>query len=119
MANSLHDLLRATYGIDTIDEEKTELVGTTVSAVLNNDPQRMGVIMYNLSANTIHVSTRADVSSTKGFALIGNGSGLAFNWEHDGILITRRWHAIATGANSALYIAYVRINPISQIPSIK
>lgn len=111
MARSLHELLLSTYGIETIDEDSVVDVNTTVGRVLPNNPQRIGLLFLNLSANNIYIKTRGDVASNNGISLIGNGSGYAFTWEHDGILISRNWYAVASVNPSRLYIQEVRINP--------
>lgn len=106
MAQSLHEVLKAMYGFDTVERENpiTASVGTSVTKILSNDPNRLMFVCYNLSANSLYISFENNPSSSKGFYLAPNGGSIILSWDKDFSLPGRAWHAVAGGAASTIFI---------------
>lgn len=78
-------------------------VGITAARLLINDPDRLGFLVVNLSANDIYVGPFPDVSSTKGIRLGPSGGNVVAMWEEDFEMVAWEWFAIATvGASNVL-----------------
>lgn len=86
-------------------------VGVTVSQtpaqILPPDPTRLAFTFINLSVNAIHVGMREQVAATQGIFVQPSGGSLVMNWRDDLILPTREYFAIASGADSAIYLIEV------------
>lgn len=79
-------------------------IGTTQSQILGNDPERVSLLLINLSVNTIYVGFDEAVGSSKGIILEANGGYVSFNAKDDFILTTLQMNAIAIAALSSLYV---------------
>lgn len=98
------EFLRSRYHGELTEDETSATVGTGVSTIITGDPDRLGLLILNLSANTLYVSINNDVSATNGIRLGANGGSLALNVTDDGMIQTRTWYGLATGAGSAVYV---------------
>lgn len=79
-------------------------VDTTAILILRGNPDRIGWLIVNLSANTLYIGYGSDVSASKGIAL-GNGGGTASSKiSDDGEAVAYEVWAVATGAGSAVYV---------------
>ena len=90
------------------EREKTESIGTTSSEVIGNDPERVSILLVNLSGNTMYIGLEAGVSSTNGILLAANGGSYQVDVEEDLLFPIRAHHAIAAGASSTLYVLTAR-----------
>lgn len=108
-AKTMDDLLRNELGVNSHPgpESGTQAIGLTVGKILSNNPNRVGLTMINLSANTIYIGPENTTSSSEGIFLSANGGSLSFDWRTDMTLIPNQWFAVATGAASSLYILEV------------
>jgi len=79
-------------------------VGTTAAEVLRNNPDRVAWLVVNLSANVVYVGFSGDVSSSKGIRLDPNGGYTSMSVEEDGEAVAYPVFAVATGADSAIYV---------------
>jgi hypothetical protein len=98
------EFLRERYKGEITEDETSVTVGTAVSTVIEGDADRLGLLLLNLSSNTIYVSIDNNVSSTNGIRLGANGGSVALNVTDDGMIQTRTWYGLATGAGSAMYV---------------
>lgn len=90
------------FQFDIKDNPLVSTVGTTAVRVLTQNPNRVSIKMVNPSSNTIYVWTTADVSSTKGIVLTGNGGSLVLSVRSDDSLdLINEWWAVASGSSSA------------------
>jgi len=88
--------------------------GTDVVQVLGNDPERVSVLLINLSLNTIYIGFNESVGSANGIILTPGGGAVAYDVENDFLIPTLQVNALATGANSSLYVLSQRriaLNP--------
>jgi hypothetical protein len=97
-----------TYDGGMAETETSESIGTSVAQVFGNDPERVFVLLVNLSANTIYVSFDTNVSSTNGILLAANGGSLEMDVRSDLIFPIRAIYALAAGAGSMLYVLTMR-----------
>ena len=108
---SIYDLIENQYNLIITTEENPLVtsVGVTDVIVLGNNPRRLSFALINLSANTLYVRPMAPASATAGIVLVSGGGSLTMDWTTDGLLPSLEWHALATGAGSAIYIMSVII----------
>ena len=98
------EFLRERYKGELTEDETSVTVGTAVSTVIGSNPDRLGLLILNLSANTVYVSIENSVSATNGIRLGANGGSVALNVTDDGMIQTRTWYGLATGAGSSVYV---------------
>jgi hypothetical protein len=98
------EFLRSRYKGELTEDETSATVGTTVSTIITGNADRLGLLLLNLSANTVYVSIDNSVSATNGIRLGANGGSVALNVTDDGMIQTRTWYGLATGAGSSMYI---------------
>lgn len=98
------EFLRERYAGELTERENTTTVGTAVSEVVESNPDRLGLLILNLSNNNIFVSIENNPSATNGIRLGANGGSVAFNVTDDGMIQTRAMSALADGAGSTVYV---------------
>lgn len=98
------EFLRERYKGELTEDETSVTVGTTVSTVIGSNPDRLGLLILNLSNNTVYVSIDNSVSATNGIRLGANGGSVALNVTDDGMIQTRTWYGLAAGAGSSVYV---------------
>ncbi len=103
---TLSKLLENLYGVRTSEQENpvTTSIGTAATRLLANNPNRVSVVIFNLSANSIYIGLTNGVSSTNGIYIAPNGGSISLQWDKDFMLTTREFFAIATGAASSVYV---------------
>jgi len=102
------DFIAKKYDGGMAETETAESIGVAAGQVIGNDPERVFVLLVNLSANTIYVSFDTNVSSTNGILLAANGGSLEMDVESDLIFPIRALYALAAGAGSMLYVLTMR-----------
>lgn len=102
---SIYELIEQKLGI-TVDFRFGELetIGATNAVAARNDPGRAALTMINLSVNTIIVRPLKPATTILGIVLSPSGGSVAMNWQDDLIMPALEWNAIATGANSEIFI---------------
>ena len=98
------EFFRTRYAGELSEDETTATVGTTVSQVVGSDPDRLGLLILNISNNTVFIGIENNVSTTNGIRLGANGGSVAFNVTDDGMIQTRTMFGLATGAGSQIYV---------------
>lgn len=83
--------------------EDSVTVQTTATSIVNNSPDRVGLVIINLGANDIYIGLTPAVSTTNGIKLPANGGSVSMNVRDDFILPSRQWWGIANGGTSATY----------------
>jgi len=101
----LSDLLHERLGIQTRNAESPvgSVVGVASALLLPNNPDRVGLVIVNLSANIIYISPRDPAAAAAGIRLDANGGWRSLIWDEDMELVAHDWYAIATGALSAIF----------------
>ena len=98
------EFLRERYKGELTEDQTSVTVGTGVSTIIGGNPDRLGLLILNLSSNTLYVSIDNSVSATNGIRLGANGGSVALNVTDDGMIQTRTWYGLATGAGSSVYV---------------
>lgn len=98
------EFLRQRYAGELTENETTTTVGTTVSEVVESNPDRLGLLVLNLSNNNVFLAIENNPSATNGIRLGANGGSVAFNVTDDGMIQTRAMFALADGAGSTVYV---------------
>lgn len=102
----LHEMLKSLYGARTTINENPDNVTMGVAAlrIAGNNPMRLGLIVMNLSANSVYIAPSNQVAATRGIWLAPNGGQASLVWDRDMELCTREWWGIATAAGSTIYV---------------
>jgi hypothetical protein len=102
----LSDLLRERFKIKTrpLVNPLVAAVGLAAIPIAQNNPDRVGFVMINLSANIVYISPLDTVLATAGIRLDANGGQVSMVWDEDFELVSQPWYGIATGAGSAVFI---------------
>ena len=103
----LKDLLMERFSVKTRAVENplnVTSLGATAQKLLSNNPNRLGFVIVNLSANIVYIGLENSVSSTKGIRLDANGGSSGCIWDEDFDMTAWAWWAVASGAASAIYV---------------
>ena len=105
VVRSVYELLANTYGVTLMIEDNPEVsqVDTTDVVILKNNPRRIGMVVINLSANSVYIRPQMTASANAGIALVASGGSVSMNCIEDFHLPSLEWHAVASGAGSAIY----------------
>lgn len=101
------------FGGQLAEVEANPTVETTTAELLGGDPERVQVVIVNLSSNVIYLGFRSDTSASKGIRLNANGGSLSMAVDDDGILTTRQLFAVASVASSQVYVLSMRRESLS------
>jgi len=104
---SLAKVLKDRWGVRTQAAQKTVSLGTSPAELVPNNPDRLALLIINLSTNSVYVALDASVSSSKGMLLAPSGGSGSFSIDEDFQLVGWAIWGIATGAGSPLYVIEV------------
>lgn len=107
-------LAREKYGGDLVQSEQDVVVDTTAGVVLGRDPERVFAFLLNVGANTVHLKSRSNPTTSLGIRLDANGGFVSFDSENDAVLPAVEWNGIATTAASTLYVLTLRRESITK-----
>lgn len=77
---------------------------TTVSIVIQANPDRVGLVVINNSTNQVFFGLNSAVSATNGISLPASGGSMTLNVNDDFTLAARTWYGIAVGGTAAIYV---------------
>ena len=97
------EYLRNRFRGELTEGEATATIGTAVGTVIDSDPDRLGLLVMNLSTNTLYIGIENNISATNGIRLGPSGGSMSFNVEDDGMILTRTIYGVSTGAGSSVY----------------
>ena len=86
------------------ETEDVQSIGVTQSEIFGNDPERVSILLVNLSANTMYVGFDPAVSSARGILLASNGGHYSSDIIKDFMLPIRAMHVLSVGAASNLFV---------------
>tara|TARA_B100001964_G_scaffold73250_1_gene82979 strand:+ start:142 stop:528 length:387 start_codon:yes stop_codon:yes gene_type:complete len=108
MASTLYgaaaEYLRTRFRGELRESESNPTIGTAATTIAESNPDRLSLQFTNLSANVIYIGLAETVSASNGIRLDMNGGGASLSVEDDGMLVTRQWYAMASGAGSSAYV---------------
>lgn len=112
MALSLAQMLEALFGIRSYLRTNPEVssVGVSASRILRGNPQRVSIVVFNLSANNVYIAPFNDVSATNGFYIAPNGGSVTMQWDRDFEMLSHEWWGIAPAGASNIYVMENIIN---------
>lgn len=99
---------RRKYGGNMRFERDVISVGTSVTQVATNDPERVVLALINLSTQSLYVAPDNAVSSTRCIILAGSGGNITLDADEDTILVASEWFALANLAAQTVYRITVR-----------
>jgi hypothetical protein len=103
---SLADLIERQFSIRTTSRINpvADEVDIAVTQVLASNPKRVGLLILNLSANTIYIAPDENVSAARGILLAANGGSVSMKWDHDFEVVSLPWYGSATANNSDVFV---------------
>lgn len=105
------ELIEAQFGVKVDVSLVSVTVGTSQVAIVGNNPNRVGLVIMNLSGNDVYVSPFSGVSTTNGLKLATSGGNITLNWQFDLTLCTYGFNAIAnTGSNAVMVMEVFTVN---------
>jgi hypothetical protein len=118
MAVTARSLIADNLGVEETNEfENREAndIDTADKIIARNDPARLALLIVNQSDNQLNLRPGLTATTSTGFVLPGNGDTLLVTWRDDLHMVTREWHGIAAGANSACYVLEVTVAGVQPI----
>jgi hypothetical protein len=105
----LHELLFDKFKINTRPNVNplASSVGTSAVKVLDNNPDRVGWFIVNLSSNVIYLHFDSSVSPSKGIAISPNGGFASMVWDEDFHAVGWEIWAKASGEGSQIYVVEI------------
>ena len=102
----LQGLIESQFGVKTSYEINpiTGTALTTVTKVLNINPNRLAFIVMNMGASAVYLSPSNTVAVGNGIIILPGGGGVTLVWNEDFNMVGLDWYAIADGANSDIYV---------------
>lgn len=109
MAKTLTELLRERFGVQVGHRINplVSTVGTGATALVGNNPNRLALVIINLSANVIYVAPDFQVSTTRGIRLSPNGGQIALVWDEDFNIVGYEWVGISDVGTNAVFVLEV------------
>ena len=96
------------YGGRIEESVSVESIGTTAEAVVSNDPERLFLLLVNLSSNLMYIGFDAQVGADRGIFLAANGGSYEVDLEADMVIPTFAHYVVSAGAASDLYVVSLR-----------
>jgi len=103
------EVLDRRWGVRTrpITNRLVSSLGTSVTRLIPNDPDRLAWLIVNLSGNTVYLALTRDVSSSKAILLQPSGGSAGMVIDEDFNTVTYEVWGLASAANSAIYTVEV------------
>jgi hypothetical protein len=89
------------------DFESSPVIPTTVGVLAIGNGDRVGLVIMNLSANTLYIGLSPTVSTTNGILLSPNGGVFGVSVRDDFTLPSRQWYGISVGGSAQCYVLEV------------
>jgi len=113
----LTDLIRKRFGIKTglRINPLVSSVGTSVTKILDDNPNRVAWRVVNLSSNILYVLHDEEVSSSRGIRLVANGGTAGEVFDEDFNVTGFALYAVASGASSAIMVYEIVISSSEEV----
>jgi len=97
-----------------LEKDSNPTMQVTATQIVENNADRVVLVVFNLGVNDVYMSITADVSATNGIKLVANGGFIIIELRDDFTLQTRQWWGLGNGGTSACYVLeLVRQNNLS------
>lgn len=87
-----------------VENDTNPTCGTSATVLIDGSGDRVGLVIVNLGANNVYISTDSNVSTTNGILLSANGGNISMDVVRDFTFPSRRWWGIASGGTSACFV---------------
>lgn len=96
----------ARFGVKTraVSNPVVASVSTGVTVVAQNNPDRLFLLVINLSDTALYLGFFPDVSATKGILLAATGGMASFSAEEDGELVGYEFSIYSSADNKAIFV---------------
>jgi hypothetical protein len=105
-------------GSPTREIESNPNILTSVTQIVNNNPDRVGLIIVNMGANDVFIGLTNTVSTSNGIRIVANGGNVTMTVRDDFTLPARAWIGIGSGGASLMYaleeVADINLQPEQQ-----
>lgn len=110
---SVHELVDERFGVLTRTNENPEsaVVNIAETLLLRANPNRLALVIINLSANTVFVKPREGVSATAGIALAAGVGSLSVTMEDDFTLAALDWFGTSAVDAQAVFVLEILSAP--------
>lgn len=117
VVGAAQSFIEGEFGGPTEEQSVEKSVGTSTAVrVVENDPERLALVLINLGSNTIYVMFDDLVSTTRGLILQPSGGFMSVNVRSDQTLPTREWYALASGGTSDIFAIETRRYALTGMP---
>lgn len=89
-------------------EESTVVVGTAVSEILKNDPERVSWLLVNTGTTTAQVSFELSPGTPDAIPIFGDGGSLSVNVREDFVLTTHSLLGSVAVGTTTLRLTVIR-----------
>ena len=105
MGKTVKDIIEDKYEVKTsiVENPVITAAGAAAAIVFRNNPNRIAMVLINLSANSVYLGFSNQVSATNGFYIDKSGGFVSFNCWDDFILPTHEMWIIAPAGASNIY----------------
>lgn len=106
MSKTLAQLIEEKFGV-RVRPVVNPLIGTvdaTALQMLNNNPNRLAFLLFNLSANVLYILHENTVSTARGIRLDPNGGNVTIVWDEDFHLVGWEWWCVGSGAGTGFLL---------------
>lgn len=102
----LYSAIKSLFGFTTHYTENPLVneVGVAATQIMRSNPQRVGLVVVNLSGNVMYIAPNNQVTAASGIYLAPNGGSASMVWDRDFEMCSMPWYAIAGAANSDVYV---------------
>ncbi len=106
---TINDIISKNYGVNVTTNVNpiTDLVQTTSTKLLLNNPNRLTWYLINLSTSQIYLNFGTDVSMSKGFMVDSSGGIISFTALNDLVLPSYELFGISDVADRPIYLLEV------------
>lgn len=102
--STLAQLLAEQYGARADVKMSTVTVTTTPSRILDNNPNRIGYIIINMSTGSAYINFSSTLSSTNGIILAQLGGQFGLTWRDDFDITGYEMYGIAASGSNVLTV---------------
>jgi len=111
MPKTLDEVVNELFGVKVRaveDEGGQASIGTSAVLIIPNNNSRLGLVITNLSVNTLYLAFKNAVSSTFAFAVLAQGESAILLVREDFNSVGWAIWAVASGAASAVHsVSYI------------
>jgi hypothetical protein len=86
------------------ENESNVSVGTSLTTLANNNPDRVGLVFVNNGAADVLIGLTSAITSTIGIRLTANGGSASLTIRDDFTLCARQWSAISSAPGNSVYV---------------